>query len=263
MWSWLTRLFGGKAAPSPTPDPLPPPAAAARPPEPEPVLGIDLGTSRCRAAAVLDGEPRLVPLPGGDCFLPAAVARVGGDWVVGVPALQHAELDPRRTLRGVKRLLGRRRDQAPADPHPGPEVVEGLGGQARVQLDGEPCPPAQLAALLLRRLRQAAEAHLGRPVRRAVLAVPPTFTLAQRRAALDAARIAGFSADWDLTDPGTGKTYRTRLRLVSEPVAAGLAFAARHREAGKFVVLDLGAAHLGCAVLDVGDGVVEVRALHG
>jgi molecular chaperone DnaK len=212
-----------------------------------PILGIDLGTTHAVAAVVQGDHVLVIPNQEGDRLTPCVVARTDqDDWLVGEPARRQAVTNPQRTAHAFKRLLGR---------HAPP----------RLSLGGADYPPEQLSALVLRKLKDAAEAHLGVEVRRALLTVPAYFDEAQRQATLDAARIAGFDPEWELTDPQTGKMRPRRMRVINEPTAAALAYALTGAWARphKLVVLHMGGGTFDVSVLDVGEGVFKVEAVHG
>src|SRR5262249_48912605 len=133
-----------------------------------PILGIDLGTTHTVAAVVWGGAAQVIPNRQGNRLTPSVVARTpAGDWLRRDSALRQASLQPQRTVFGVKRLLGRRRDDLPDGYDTGAALASGLGGFVRVEIDGEYFTPQELAAWLLRTLREAAEAHLQCPVRHA------------------------------------------------------------------------------------------------
>jgi molecular chaperone DnaK len=262
MWSWLWRTFRrGPDAPQLT--------TASRPGQrssstPELILGIDLGSAYCAAAVVIDGSVRVIRTAEGESLTPSVVARtLAGDWLVGTAALRQAVYNPAGTVFGLKNLLGKRQRDLPTHDPFGAPTAAGLDDWALVVLHGERYPPSQLAARLLRQLRTDAERELGLPVRRAVLALPVDFDSEQRQALLDAARIAGFDPEWDWTDPESGKRHRLAMRLVYEPVAATLAHMANRPRSACILVLDLGSAHCGCAVVDSGDGLGVVLAVGG
>jgi molecular chaperone DnaK len=223
-------------------------------PEEGPVLGIDLGTTHAAAAVVVGSEIRIIPNQEGSPQTPCVLARTeAGEWLVGEPARQQAVSNPTRTFHGLKRLLGGREG--------------GLGGPdrgpVRVPVGDEWWPPQRLCALLLRKLREAAEDHLGRPVQRAVITVPAYCKDAQRQATLDAARIAGFDTAWDL--PAAAGRVRQRMRLLNEPTAAALAYVlgVGLTHSARVAVVHLGGGTLDVAVLDVGDGVFQVESVAG
>jgi molecular chaperone DnaK len=229
------------------------------------MVGIDLGTCYS-AVAVADGSRvRVLPGPDGNPQMPSVVARTAaGDWLVGEAALRQAPLNPRHTLFAVKRLLGRRLHEVrPTEMRPGVELATGCDGFVRVRIAGELYAPQELAARILRRLRAVAEHHLGRPVCRAVLAVPAHFDPARRQALLEAADIAGFQTDWHLVDPDSGKVRQQPMRLVHEPVAAALGYALRQQRTGRVAVLDLGGSRCHGAVLEMDGGILEVLAYGG
>ncbi|MBI1914837.1 MAG: Hsp70 family protein [Planctomycetes bacterium] len=270
----LGKLLTPEAPSRPTsPVPVPPPPPAPRPAEPvaqsrrqprdDLVLGIDLGTASC-TAAVLDGDKmRVIAVEDSPGPMPSVIAFMKG-WrcLVGGPALQHQESG---TFGSFKLLLGRRNKELAALERPLPySLYPGKPDDfVAVPLSGIVFTPQKLTALLLRRLKLAAERELGGRVQRAVITVPASFNDVQRQATLEAARIAGFSSLWDITDPKTGKSARQPMRLLSEPVAVALSAARDRKEPGLVAVVNFGSAHLDVAILDVGDGVFEVKATDG
>jgi molecular chaperone DnaK len=214
-----------------------------------PILGIDLGTANAAVAVVVGRS--IVPIPNqeGQLLTPCVVARSPeGSWLVGEAARRQAVLNPNGTARAFKRRL-----------------ASETGGRPVLQLHGGEYPAPLLAALVLRKLKEAAEASLGQDVRRAVVAVPACFDVAQRQAVVDAAWIAGLDTDWNLTDPATGRPNRLRMRLINEPTAAALALGltAPWPRPVKLAVLHLGAGSFDVSLLDVGDGVFHVEAVGG
>jgi molecular chaperone DnaK len=219
MWSWLSRLIQG--------DPS------------EPTLGIDLGTLSCAGAVVWGGRVRLLTDADGMRRTPTVVARTeAGDWMVGLPALLQAEQNPHRTVFGLKHLLGRVHFPPERDDPLGlqPVTVPDPVGRPLVQLGDGRYPPEQLLALLLRKLRQAAEQELGCSVGRAVLALPVCFDTRCRQAAVTAARIAGLEP----------------VRLLTEPLASLVVHAPAVDLSGYVAVVDVGASYVSCAVADYG-----------
>ncbi len=230
----------------------------------EPVVGIDLGTAHSCVAVVQNGVARVILNQEGSPSTPSVVALTeSGEWLVGEPARRQAVSNPGRTAFSFKRLMGRGGEEvAGADARLLPYRLDRRPGDpALVVLDGRAFYPAQLAARVLRKLKEAAEADLGRPVRRAVVTVPAYFNESQRQATLDAARIAGLDTEWEVRDPGTGKVRRMRMRLINEPTAAALTHRPRHDEV--LAVVHMGGGTFDVSVLDAGDGVYTVKGVNG
>lgn len=225
-----------------------PPREAAR----GPVIGIDLGTSFCRAAAFLDGRAVLLPLEGLETALPSVVAfDDAGLPIVGNRALERTLVDPRRAVFGLKRLIGRRAgsDAVRQVGELGAfEIVAGERGEAAVRLGDRLSSPAAIAGLLLAEVRDRACEALGRPVERAVLCVPASFGDRQRRAVLEAGRLAGFSVE----------------RLITESTAVAIAHGQGRALARKrLFVFDMGGGHLEAAVVEVTGDEFELLAAGG
>jgi molecular chaperone DnaK len=242
-----------------------PRAAAGKPaPRTEVILGIDLGTTKSVVAAVVDGQVRVIPNQEGDTTTPSVVAFTDSmEILIGEPARRQAAANPTRTVFSIKRCLGCNGGTLrAADTHaPGPPAAADT--LARVVIDGRTYTPQEVTALILRKLKLAAEAYLGHPVRKAVITVPAYFNDGQRQATIDAARIVGFDTDWELEDPVTGKKSRQRMRIINEPTAACLAHALDRGCNGRVACLHLGGGTLDVSILDVGGGVFEVKATHG
>jgi molecular chaperone DnaK len=229
------------------------------------ILGIDLGTTHAVVAVADQGGARVLPNQEGNNRTPCVVAlNEAGEWLVGEPALRQAAANPAHTLSSFKRLLGRLVGEVPAFADrpwypPGRERA----APARVCVGGQELAPQQLAALVLRKLKEAAEAHLGHAVRRAVLTVPASFGTAGRQAVLDAARIAGLATEWDIEDPVSRKIHRMGMRLLHGPTATALAYAAGRMAIERVAVIHLGGGTFDVSILDSGQGVVQVEAVKG
>ncbi len=222
----------------------------------ETCIGIDLGTGFARVAVVgASGKPEVVPGPLGERALPATVGfarrRDGLPAIfVGTPARRQAVANSRHTVSGVKRLLGRRADDATvirAASAGGYRVVAGPGGTVCVEIEGRPVSPEEIAAHLFAALKQAAEQHIGAHVDRAVLAVSAGAGHAERQAFRDAAEIAGLSVD----------------RLISAPTATALSAAMARDPGTRQVVCDLGSGGLDVSIVNGEAGVLEVLAQLG
>ncbi len=217
----------------------------------EPVIGIDLGTTNSAVATVEGGRARIIPARAGGRLTPSVVGMDGdGERVVGAAAQRMAEEHPDSVVWATKRFLGRRctpelveqaRKMVPFPLIPGPT------GDVRVRLAGKVLPITQVAAMILGELKLDAEAHFGRPVSQCVITVPANFDDNQRSATREAASIAGLEV----------------LRLVNEPTAAALAYGLSRSFQGSALVFDLGGGTFDVSILDVRDGVFEVKATGG
>jgi molecular chaperone DnaK len=212
----------------------------------EPILGIDLGTTHAVAAVVQDRLVTLLANQEGELLTPCVVARSSGEgeWLVGEPARRQALTNPQGTVRSFKRLLGVSNPIAVGERH---------------------CPPQQLAGLVLRKLREAAEARLGQRVRRAVIPVPVGATAEVRQAIVEAAELAGLQTEWELTDPQTNKSRRLPMRLLAKPTAAALGYGltTAYTHDRRVAVLHLGGGSFDVSLLQIGDGVFHVHAVGG
>jgi molecular chaperone DnaK len=160
--------------------------------------------------------------------------------------------------------MGRRHNEVASEEKLVPyKVVGGPNELVKVDIDGKQYTPPEISAMILRKLKEAAEAYLGHTVRKAVITVPAYFNDAQRQATIDAAQIAGFETEWEVEDPKTGKKSKQRLRIINEPTAASLAYGLEKKKNEKIAVFDLGGGTFDISILDVGDGVFEVKATNG
>src|SRR3954451_21843490 len=171
-------------------------------------------------------EVKVIANQEGNRLTPSVVAFTDkGDRLVGDPAKRQAITHPRRTVYSIKRFMGRRRQEGVGEEKLVPyQIVGGPDEPAKVDIDGKQYTPPEISAMVLRKLKEAAEAYLGHRVSKAVITVPAYFNDAQRQATIESARIAGFDTEWDLEDPGTGKKSRQRMRIINEPTAASLAY---------------------------------------
>ncbi|MCX7683335.1 MAG: molecular chaperone DnaK [Anaerolineae bacterium] len=217
------------------------------------VIGIDLGTTNSVVAVMEGGEPVVIPTAEGSRLCPSVVAFTKtGEEVVGQTARRQAIVNPDNTIFSVKRLMGRRYDDPEVIkarkvlPY---KIVQGPAGDARVYIPqtGREYTPQEISARILRKLKQDAEAYLGEPVTKAVITVPAYFNDSQRQATKDAGQIAGLEV----------------LRIINEPTAASLAYGLDKKEAETILVFDLGGGTFDVSILEVGDGVIEVRATSG
>ena len=214
------------------------------------VIGIDLGTTNS-CVAVMDGsEPRVIENAEGARTTPSMTAFAEGERLVGQPAKRQAVTNPENTLFAIKRLIGRRfkdkSTKAFADLVPF-ELIGAKNGDAWVKVQGEEFSPSQISSFVLRKLKEDAEAFLGETVTQAVITVPAYFNDAQRQATKDAGKIAGLEV----------------LRIINEPTAAALAYGLDRKESGLVVVYDLGGGTFDVSILEVGDGVFEVKSTNG
>jgi len=231
----------------------------------EKIIGIDLGTTNSVVAVMEGGEVKVIPNQEGNRLTPSVVAFTDkGDRLVGDPAKRQAITNPRRTIYSIKRFMGRRHKEVAAEEKLVPyKIVGGPEEPAKVEIDGKDYTPPEISAMILRKLKEAAEAYLGHTVRKAVITVPAYFNDAQRQATLEAAKIAGFDTEWELEDPGTGKKTRQRMRIINEPTAAALAYGLDKKKNEKVAVFDLGGGTFDISILDVGDGVFKVEGVNG
>ena len=215
------------------------------------VIGIDLGTTNS-CVAVMDGsDARVIENAEGARTTPSMVAFAEGDErLVGQAAKRQAVTNPEKTLFAIKRLIGRRHDDKATKkftelvPY---EIAASGNGDAWVLVDGEDYSPSQISSFVLRKLKEDAEAFLGESVTQAVITVPAYFNDSQRQATKDAGKIAGLEV----------------LRIINEPTAAALAYGLDRKESGQIVVYDLGGGTFDVSILEVGDGVFEVKSTNG
>ena len=215
------------------------------------VIGIDLGTTNS-CVAVMDGkEPRVIENAEGARTTPSMIAFTkDGERLVGQPAKRQAVTNPENTLYAVKRLIGRRFDdpqvQKMAKTAPF-KIVKGDNGDAWVKIDGETYAPSQISAMVLQKMKETAESFLGETVTQAVITVPAYFNDSQRQATKDAGKIAGLDV----------------LRIINEPTAAALAYGLDKKKNGTIAVYDLGGGTFDISILEIGDGVFEVKSTNG
>ncbi|WP_333823117.1 molecular chaperone DnaK [Pinisolibacter sp.] len=215
------------------------------------VIGIDLGTTNS-CVAVMDGKTaKVIENAEGARTTPSIVAMTDdGERLVGVAAKRQAVTNPERTFFAVKRLIGRRYEDPMVEkdkklvPY---KITKGGNGDAWVEADGKPYSPSQISAFTLGKMKETAEAYLGAPVTQAVITVPAYFNDAQRQATKDAGKIAGLEV----------------LRIINEPTAAALAYGLDKRAAGTIAVYDLGGGTFDVSILEIGDGVFEVKSTNG
>ena len=231
----------------------------------EKIIGIDLGTTNSVVAVMEGKEVKVIPNQEGNRLTPSVVAFTDkGEILVGEPAKRQAVTNPRRTIYSIKRFMGRRFNEVETERKLVPyEVVPGPNNLAVVKIGDKTYTPPEISAMILRKLKEAAENYLGHKVRKAVITVPAYFNDAQRQATIDAAEIAGFDPEWEIEDPETKKTVRQRMRIINEPTAASLAYGLEKKKNEKIAVFDLGGGTFDISILDVGDGVFKVEAVNG
>jgi molecular chaperone DnaK len=213
-------------------------------------IGIDLGTTNSCMAVLEGGEPTVIPNAEGGRTTPSVVAFTkDGQRLVGAPAKRQQVTNPQNTIFSIKRFMGRKWDEVSEEMTIVPyEVVKGENGDARVKVEGKEYAPPEISAMILQKLKADAEAYLGEPVTDAVVTVPAYFNNAQREATKDAGKIAGLNV----------------LRIINEPTAAALAYGLDKEEADHTIlVFDLGGGTFDVSVLELGEGVFEVKATNG
>jgi molecular chaperone DnaK len=212
-------------------------------------VGIDLGTTNSVIAATVAGQPTVIPNAEGSRTTPSVVAFTPqGERLVGQLARRQAILNPKGTIYSAKRFIGRRYDEVTSELNAVSfDVVSGPDGAVRFQIQGRQYAPEEISALVLRKLVEDASKFLGEKINEAVITVPAYFNDAQRQATRDAGRIAGLEV----------------LRIINEPTAAALAYGLDKKKNETVLVFDLGGGTFDVSILDIGDGVVEVRATAG
>jgi molecular chaperone DnaK len=231
----------------------------------EKIIGIDLGTTNSVVSVMEGGETKVIPNQEGNRLTPSVVAFTDkGERLVGDPAKRQAITNPKRTIYSIKRFMGRRHNEVESEEKLVPyKIVGGPSDLVKVDIDGKQYTPPEISALILRKLKEAAEAYLGHTVRKAVVTVPAYFNDSQRQATIDAAQIAGFDTEWEIEDPGTGKKTKQRMRIINEPTAAALAYGLDKKKDEKIAVFDLGGGTFDISILHVGDGVFQVQSTNG
>ena len=213
------------------------------------IIGIDLGTTNSCVAVIEGGEPAIIPNAEGGRTTPSVVAFAkNGERLVGALAKRQAVTNPVNTISSVKRFMGRRHDEVGQELKEVPyKVVKGQGGVARIEIDGNEYAPPQISAMVLQRLKQAAEDYLGEAVSEAVITVPAYFNDAQRQATKEAGEIAGFVVK----------------RIVNEPTAAAMAYGLDKKGEECVAVYDLGGGTFDISILEIADGTFEVLSTNG
>jgi molecular chaperone DnaK len=215
------------------------------------IIGIDLGTTNS-CVAIMDGKsPKVIENAEGVRTTPSVVGIMeDGERLVGQPAKRQAVTNPTNTFFAIKRLIGRQFDDPVVAKDKGMvpyEIVKGPNGDAWVRAHGKDYSPQQISAFILQKIKEDAEAHLGEKVEKAVITVPAYFNDAQRQATKDAGKIAGLEV----------------LRIINEPTAAALAYGLEKNDGKKIAVYDLGGGTFDVSILEIGDGVFEVKATNG
>jgi molecular chaperone DnaK len=228
------------------------------------IIGIDLGTTNSVVAVMEGGEVKVIANQEGSRITPSIVAFTDkGDRLVGDLAKRQAVTNSRRTIYSIKRFMGRRHAEVESEEKIVPYKIVGNANElVKVDIDGKQHTPPEISAMILRKLKEAAEAYLGHTVRKAVITVPAYFNDAQRQATIDAAQIAGFDTEWEI-EGKDGKKSKQRMRIINEPTAASLAYGLDKKKNEKIAVFDLGGGTFDISILDVGDGVFEVKATNG
>ena len=215
------------------------------------VIGIDLGTTNSCVAVMEGSTPKVIENAEGARTTPSIVAFTDdGERLVGQPAKRQGVTNPERTFFAIKRLIGRTFDDPMTKKDMGLvpyKITKATNGDAWVEADGKPHSPSQISAFILQKMKETAEAHLGSGVTQAVITVPAYFNDAQRQATKDAGKIAGLEV----------------LRIINEPTAAALAYGLDKKGSGTIAVYDLGGGTFDVSILEIGDGVFEVKSTNG
>jgi molecular chaperone DnaK len=217
--------------------------------EGEKIIGIDLGTTNSVVAVMEGGDVTVIANQEGSRLTPSVVAFTAkGETLVGEPAKRQAVTNPKGTIYSIKRFMGRRHEEVRGEEKMVPyEVVGGASDFVKVRVSGKEYTPPEISALILRKLKEAAESYLGHKVRKAVITVPAYFNDSQRQATKDAGQVAGLEV----------------ARIINEPTAAALAYGLDKKKNEKIAVFDLGGGTFDISILDVGDGVFEVLSTNG
>jgi molecular chaperone DnaK len=215
----------------------------------EKVIGIDLGTTNSVVAVFEGGKPVVINNPEGGRTTPSVVAFTdSGERLVGLAAKRQAIVNPKRTISSIKRFMGRRNEEVKAEEKQASyEFAGGPSDPVKVRIDGKDYTPPEISAMVLQYLKSAAEDYLGAEVKKAVITVPAYFNDAQRQATKDAGAIAGLEV----------------LRIINEPTASSLAYGLEKRASGKIAVYDFGGGTFDISILEISDGVFEVRSTNG
>ncbi|PID59060.1 molecular chaperone DnaK [candidate division KSB3 bacterium] len=215
----------------------------------EKIIGIDLGTTNSVVSVIEGGDPVVITNPEGGRTTPSVVAFTkDGKRLIGQVAKRQAVTNPENTIFSIKRFMGRRYDEVSEEMHSVPyKVVKAANGDARVEAQDKEYSPPELSAMILQKMRDSAEQYLGQKVSKAVVTVPAYFNDSQRQATKDAGKIAGLDV----------------MRIVNEPTAAALAYGLDKKADEVIVVFDFGGGTFDVSILEVGEGVVEVKSTNG
>ena len=215
----------------------------------EKVIGIDLGTTNSCVAVMMGGEPTVIQNSEGGRTTPSVVTiSKEGERVVGQMAKRQSVVNPEHTVFSIKRFVGRRRDEVESEIKLVPyQVVAGPNGEAKVIIEGKEYSPPEISAMIIQKMKQTAEDFLGEKVKKAVITVPAYFNDSQRQATKDAGEIAGLEV----------------LRIINEPTAASLAYGLDKKKNEKIAVFDLGGGTFDISILEIGEGVFEVKSTNG
>jgi len=213
------------------------------------IIGIDLGTTNSVVAVIEAGQPTVIANQEGQRTTPSVVAFTkSGERLVGQVAKRQAITNPENTIFSIKRFMGRRSDEVSEEMKMVPyKVVRGDNGDARVDISGKKYSPPEISAMILTKLKEAAESYLGEKITQAVITVPAYFNDAQRQATKDAGKIAGLEV----------------MRIINEPTAAALAYGLDKKKNETIAVYDFGGGTFDISILEVGEGVVEVKSTNG
>ena len=213
------------------------------------IIGIDLGTTNSVVAVMEGGDPVVIPNAEGGRTTPSVVAFTkDGERLVGQVAKRQAVTNPKQTIFSIKRFMGRRLNEITEEAKRVPyKVVDGPNGMAAVEIAGKRYTPPEISAMILQKMKQTAEDYLGHSVDKAVITVPAYFNDAQRQATKDAGKIAGLEV----------------LRIINEPTAAALAYGLDKKKEEKIAVFDLGGGTYDISVLELAEGVFEVKSTNG
>jgi molecular chaperone DnaK len=215
----------------------------------EKIIGIDLGTTNSCVAVMMGGEPTVIPNSEGGRTTPSVVSFMkDGSRTIGQVAKRQAVTNPEHTISSIKRFMGRRYDEIGGELKYVPyRVIKGGKDEAKVKVDDKDYSPPEISAMILQKMKQSAEDFLGEPVKKAVITVPAYFNDSQRQATKDAGSIAGLEV----------------VRIINEPTAASLAYGMDKKKNEKIAVYDLGGGTFDISILEIGEGVFEVKSTNG
>jgi Fe-S protein assembly chaperone HscA len=211
------------------------------------IVGIDLGTTNSLVAYMANGVPTVIPGRGGRTMVPSVVAMTDNGLIVGDSAKEHLTRNPARTVYSVKRFMGKGLSDVQSELPYFPYSLTEQGGVIRIKMGDKSYSPPQISAMILKELKQRAEAHLGESISKAVITVPAYFNDSQRQATKDAGMIAGLEV----------------VRIINEPTAASLAYGLQEKTQGTIAVYDLGGGTFDISILKLKDGIFEVLATNG